>query len=60
MSKTLVLKFGGTSVGGAERIAHLPDIVAPLLKSYSTVVVVSSAMSKFLASDGELRYGAVW
>lgn len=57
MSKTLVLKFGGTSVGGAERIAHLPDIVAPLLKSYSTVVVVSSAMSKvtdMLIKAGEL------
>lgn len=57
MSKTLVIKFGGTSVGSAERIAQLPQIVAPLLKSYTNVVVVSSAMSKvtdMLIKAGEL------
>lgn len=46
MNKTIVIKFGGTSVGSAERILSLPKIIKPLAKSYSQVVVVSSAMTK--------------
>jgi aspartokinase/homoserine dehydrogenase 1 len=46
MKDTIVIKFGGTSVGSAERIALLPAIVASLQKQYKTIVVVSSAMTK--------------
>src|SRR5262245_23624942 len=46
MQHTVVLKFGGTSVGSAERIQSLPSIVAPYLKQYKSVIVVCSAMSK--------------
>lgn len=46
MNKTIVIKFGGTSVGTAERIQSLPQIIRPLIKHYNQVVVVSSAMTK--------------
>lgn len=46
MKDTIVIKFGGTSVGSADRIALLPAIVASLQKEYKRVVVVSSAMTK--------------
>lgn len=46
MDNLLVVKFGGTSVGAADRIQQLPSIVAQLKKQYRTVVVVCSAMSK--------------
>ncbi|MDE5784918.1 MAG: aspartate kinase, partial [Duncaniella sp.] len=36
-----VLKFGGTSVGSAERIRHVADLVAPRGKN----IIVLSAMS---------------
>ena len=43
--KTLVMKFGGTSVGGAEAIARSADIVAAAKKEWDQVAVVVSAMS---------------
>ncbi len=48
MSKTLVMKFGGTSVGSAEAIRRVTDIVQAARASgeWAQVVVVVSAMSK--------------
>jgi aspartokinase/homoserine dehydrogenase 1 len=46
MNSTIVLKFGGTSVGSAARIMALPEIIKPYTKSYKQVIVVCSAMSK--------------
>jgi aspartate kinase len=43
--KTLVMKFGGTSVGGAEAIARSADIVAAAKRDWDQVAVVVSAMS---------------
>ena len=44
--KTVVLKFGGTSVGNIERIKKVAKIIAALIKrKMSKVIVVSSAMS---------------
>lgn len=43
--KTLVLKFGGTSVGDADAIGRVADIVGQVRKEWPRVVVVSSAMS---------------
>jgi aspartate kinase len=43
--KTLVMKFGGTSVGGAEAIARSADIVAAAKKEWDQVAIVVSAMS---------------
>lgn len=43
--KTLVMKFGGTSVGGAEAIARSADIVAAAKREWDQVAVVVSAMS---------------
>lgn len=40
-----VLKFGGTSVGDLERIAHVADIVADRAKTGVSLAVVVSAMS---------------
>ncbi len=45
MKKTLVMKFGGTSVGGAEAIARSADIVAAAKKEWDQVAIVVSAMS---------------
>ena len=42
--KTIVLKFGGTSVGSIERIKKITQIILNYKKKYK-VVVVSSAMS---------------
>jgi aspartate kinase len=41
----IVMKFGGTSVGSAERIAHAADLVKAGLDKGHQVVVVTSAMS---------------
>ena len=46
MKKTLVMKFGGTSVGGAEAIARSADIVAAAKKEWDQVAVVVSAMRR--------------
>ncbi len=46
MNSTIVLKFGGTSVGSATRIKALPEIIKPYTKSYKQVIIVCSAMSK--------------
>jgi aspartate kinase len=43
--KTVVLKFGGTSVGNIERIKKVAKIIATYRKKNSKVIVVSSAMS---------------
>jgi aspartate kinase len=43
--KTVVLKFGGTSVGSIERIKKVANIVASYKKKNLGVIVVSSAMS---------------
>ena len=43
--KTVVLKFGGTSVGSIERIKKICKIITFYKKKKKNVVVVSSAMS---------------
>ena len=43
--KTITMKFGGTSVGGAEAIANVADIVAETLERGDRAVLVVSAMS---------------
>ena len=43
--KTVVLKFGGTSVGSLERIKRIAKIIISYKKKYYRVIVVSSAMS---------------
>jgi aspartate kinase len=42
---TLVMKFGGTSVGSVEAIDQATDIVLDLAKAWDNLVVVVSAMS---------------
>ena len=43
--KTVVLKFGGTSVGNIDRIKKVANIIASYKKKNTGVIVVSSAMS---------------
>ena len=43
--KTVVLKFGGTSVGNIERIKKVANIIATYKKKNVGIIVVSSAMS---------------
>ena len=43
--KTVVLKFGGTSVGNIERIKKVANIIGSYKKKNVSVIVVSSAMS---------------
>ena len=43
--KTVVLKFGGTSVGNIDRIKNVAKIIASYKKKKIGVIVVSSAMS---------------
>ena len=43
--KTVVLKFGGTSVGSIDRIKKVCKIIASYKKKKNRVVVISSAMS---------------
>jgi len=43
--KTVVLKFGGTSVGSTERIKKICKIIASYKHKRNRVVVISSAMS---------------
>ncbi len=43
--KTVVLKFGGTSVGNIERIKKVANIIGSYKKKKIRVIVVSSAMS---------------
>ena len=43
--KTVVLKFGGTSVGSIERIKKVSNIIGSYKKKNTGVIVVSSAMS---------------
>jgi aspartate kinase len=58
----IVMKFGGTSVGSAERIAHAAQLAVDTAAQGHQVIVVTSAMSKVtdtlitaarLASSGE-------
>jgi len=43
--KTVVLKFGGTSVGSTEKIKKVAEIIGNYKKNNNKVIVVSSAMS---------------
>ena len=43
--KTVVLKFGGTSVGSIDRIKKVANIIGSYKKKKLGVIVVSSAMS---------------
>ena len=43
--KTVVLKFGGTSVGGLDRIKRVARIITTYKKKKFKIIVVSSAMS---------------
>jgi aspartate kinase len=43
--KTVVLKFGGTSVGSVDRIKKICKIIASYKKKKNKVIVISSAMS---------------
>ena len=43
--KTVVLKFGGTSVGSIDRIKKVSNIILGYKKKKNKVIVVSSAMS---------------
>ena len=43
--KTVVLKFGGTSVGNIDRIKKVSRIIASYKKKKYRVIVISSAMS---------------
>ena len=43
--KTIVLKFGGTSVGSIERIKKITQIILNYKRKKNKVIVVSSAMS---------------
>jgi aspartate kinase len=43
--QTLVMKFGGTSVGSAQALASATEIIKDARNEYSRVVVVTSAMS---------------
>ena len=43
--QTLVMKFGGTSVGSVDALARATQIIKDTRDQYSRVVVVTSAMS---------------
>ena len=43
--KTLIMKFGGTSVGSAEALVSAIQIIRDAKKDWDRVVVVTSAMS---------------
>jgi aspartate kinase len=45
MSKTLVMKFGGTSVGSADALKNATQIIRDAKKDWARVVVVTSAMA---------------
>ena len=43
---TITMKFGGTSVGNADAIAQVADIIEDAYRQQNRVLVVCSAMSK--------------
>ncbi|NJN80482.1 MAG: hypothetical protein HC797_08410 [Anaerolineales bacterium] len=43
MQKTLVMKFGGTSVGSAEALMNVIQIVKDAKKDWGRIVIVTSA-----------------
>lgn len=45
MTKTLVMKFGGTSIGSAEALMNVVRIIRDAKKEWERIVVVTSAMS---------------
>jgi len=45
MSKTLVMKFGGTSVGSVDALKSVTQIIHDAKKDWDRVIVVTSAMS---------------
>ncbi len=62
---TLIMKFGGTSVGSAEAIANVVSITREARTAWDNVVIVSSAMSGMtnllldgatLATEGDAGY----
>src|SRR5262245_57821111 len=61
--KTLVMKFGGTSVGSADALVNATNIIKDAQKDWPRLVVVTSAMASVtnlllecaaLASDGKV------
>ena len=59
--KTLVMKFGGTSVGSVEALTQAADIVLECKKKYERLAVVVSAMSGVTnaLADAELKPDAM-
>jgi aspartokinase len=45
MSKTLVMKFGGTSVGSVDALTRATQIIKDAQDEFPRVVVITSAMS---------------
>jgi aspartokinase/homoserine dehydrogenase 1 len=45
MARTLVMKFGGTSVGNATGIRHVIEIVLSVRRQWDNLAIVVSAMS---------------
>jgi aspartate kinase len=54
MGKTIVMKFGGTSVGSGKSIRHVADLVAENGKQGNKVVVVVSALATVTNSLAEI------
>ncbi len=57
--RTLVIKFGGTSIGGAKAIAQVADIARDARSAWPRVVVVVSAMSGVTDALLEAAHAAV-
>ena len=55
----LIMKFGGTSVGDADRIAHVAGLVVEARQRDPQLVVVASAMAKVTDALFALARGAV-
>src|SRR5215510_206603 len=60
MQKTLVMKFGGTSVGSADALVKVTQIIRDAKKDWSRIVVVTSAMAGVtnLLLDSAIQVGA--
>ncbi|HMR97705.1 MAG TPA: aspartate kinase [Anaerolineales bacterium] len=61
MDKTLVMKFGGTSVGSADALTRAVEIIRDAKRDWARVVVVTSAMSSvtdLLLSSANRSVGA--
>ena len=51
MTAIIVQKFGGTSVGNADRLNQVAEIIASFQESHDLIVVLS-AMSSYKKSQG--------